>query len=137
MSWITTKLLAYVSGGLLACLLGLGLVTWNLSADLALAKSNNALLTAQNNMAVSANIASTAMIETLKTQNEQLLLKRAAEAKEVEQLIADSKRKQEAAVAYLAKQNEVIRKLSKRADCLVAMQTPICPAIVAELRKRS
>jgi hypothetical protein len=135
MSWITTRVLGWALAAAVLWGVAASVATYVRGNALALAESNIVLLTAQNNMAVSANIASTAMIETLKTQNEQLLIKRAAEAKEVEQFIADSKRKQEAAIAYLAKQNEVIRKLSKRADCLVAMQTPICPAIVAELRK--
>ena len=141
MSWITTKLLAYVSGGLLlACLASLSWGAWERQGKLTAeanentAKANERTAKLSLSVALAANEAGTAIIKSLEGERDALLLKRAIEKQQAEKIVAETEYKaQQIAEAYLAAKGR-IRQLSMTANCMAVMSAPICPEIEAELR---
>lgn len=134
MSWITTKLLAYALGGmtLIAVALG-GVAAWNYKSAQA-ADDRAALAEAGLESAKAANIASTAMVASLQAERDAFVLKRAMELKQAQEIVARSEYESAQMAQLLVAANKRIKALSRQADCRTAMEMPICPGIVDELR---
>lgn len=141
MSWITTRLLAYVSGALLAALLGVSTYAYiqhqvaeRRQAEVEVEKGRTREAKLELSVALAANEAGTAIIKSLEGERDALLLKRAMEREQAEKIVAETEYKaQQIAEAYLAAK-ERIRQLSLTANCMAVMSAPICPEIVEELR---
>lgn len=134
MNWITTKLLAYVSGGLLLALLAVSTYAYMQHQVAERRQSDVALAEGKLDVALAANVANVAMIQSLQAERDAFVLKRAMEQEQARKLVAQSQYEAKQALEYALAAKERIRQLSRRGDCQTAMQMPICPALADELR---
>ena len=86
------------------------------------------------NVAKAANTASTAMVLSLKTERDALLLQRAIETDAAVAAVEQSQAMAKRAIAAYQEARERIRQLSQTTRCMAAMSAPICPQIAQELR---
>jgi hypothetical protein len=134
MAWITTKLLAYVSGALLLCVIAVSTFAVYQHNVIKRVQAEAALAEQQLDTALAANTASTAMVKSLEVERDAFVLKRAMELKQAQAIVAQSQSEAAQALTLFLQAKERIRRLSRQADCRTVMAMPICPAIANELR---
>jgi hypothetical protein len=133
MAWITTKLLAYVSGALLLCVIAVSTFAVYQHNVIKRVQAEAALAEQQLDTALAANTASTAMVKSLEVERDAFVLKRAMELKQAQAIVAQSQSEAVQALNLLMEARERIRRLSRQADCRTVMAMPICPSITKEL----
>jgi phage tail sheath gpL-like len=135
MSWITTKLLAYVSGAFLLALLAVSTYAYRQKQVAERVQAEHRATKLELDGAISSNRATTDQLAAMTRARNDLLLTRAAEKEAAEQAIAESREVAVTVFNELVDAKRRINAMTLNAGCAPVLAAQVCPEVVDELRR--